>query len=183
MKRILLIMVMLLTVVGAKAQVTMNARVGTGMVSDNPSIVGLFQVNIPFKKGGRFTFSPSLEYDHSLPTSNDDYDRINSFESKMLLGSFNFGIKASLGSKVLLIPKVGWAFGGDFGGVDEKMITGPSTEIAFEYKHFIVAASGFYSIIDCDKDFYEYSYYYSTYRRGWFYYNSWKFAITLGYKF
>ena len=177
MKRILLIMVMLLTVVGAKAQVTMNARVGAGMITDYPGMVGSFQVNIPFKRGGRFTFSPSVEFDGAFCTDEDEY------VSKMLLGSFNFGIKASLGSKALLIPKVGWAFGGDFGGSTEKLITGPSTEIAFEYKHFIVAVSGFYSIIDCDKEYWFYSYYNDWYSKYASYYNPWKATISIGYKF
>lgn len=176
MKRILLIMVMLLTVVGAKAQVTFNARVGGGVMTDYPGIVGLIQANIPFKKGGRFTFSPSIEYNHAFG-ADEDYGEC---ACEMLLGSFNFGVKASLGSKALLIPKVGWAFGGDFGAYSEQKITGPSTEIAFEYKHFIVAASYFYSIIDCDQSYYiGYNWNYSNIC----WHNPWKFSISLGYKF
>lgn len=174
MKRILLIMVMMLTIVGAKAQVTFNARVGIGSVSEDFGIVGIVQANIPFKRGGRFVFSPSLEYNHAFPLE-EDYD--DAYGSKILLGSLNFGIKAPLGSKALLIPKVGVALGNDFSGDVESFVFGPSTEIAFEYKHFIVAVGGFYSFAETTTT------YYGGYQAYEYYRNPWKFSISLGYKF
>lgn len=175
MKRILLIMVMMLTFVGVKAQVTMNARVGTGMITDKPGIVALVQANIPFKKGGRFTFSPSLEYNHTFVCDDDIYDW-GEYECMMLLGTLNFGVKAPLGRNALLIPKVGVALGDDFGGDIYGFVFGPSTELSLEYKHFIVAVGGFYSFAETTY----YTAYYSGYEG---YRNPWKFSISLGYKF
>lgn len=170
MKRILLIMVMMLTFVGAKAQVTMNARVGAGMITDYPGMVGSFQVNIPFKRGGRFTFSPSVEFDGAFCTDEDEY------VSKMLLFPLHFGIKAPLGRNALLFPKVGPAFGADF-AADDAFTGGISTEIAFEYKHFIVALEAYYGSQT------GFGKYFANYGEYEYYINPWKFSISLGYKF
>ena len=181
MKRILLIMVMLLTVVGAKAQVTMNARVGFGGITDGTGIVGIFQMNIPFKKGSRFTFSPSVEYNHAfdVDTKFEDY-----YEgSRMLLFPLHIGCKASLGKKVIFFPKIGVGLGNDF-GFDSGFICGPSTELSLETKHFVVALGAFYSGATPSI---KVPWGWNSWMGGWQYsdvpYNPWKATISLGYKF
>lgn len=169
MKRILLIMVMMLTVVGAKAQVTMNARVGTGFLPDDNGdfsggFFGIFQMNIPFKKGGRFTLSPSVELD--LP-----YARF--------VFPLNVGCKVPMGNRKLYFPKIGPVVGYNACSDDVKAIAGLSTEHAFEFKHFIVAVGAYYSFLLEQHDILHYN---STYV-GTNETDVYGVHLTLGYKF
>ena len=63
MKKVLLALVMAVSVISAKAQTTMNVRAGYGYNTDKDGVTGVFQVNMPFKMGSKWTFSPSLQLD------------------------------------------------------------------------------------------------------------------------
>ena len=173
MKRILLIMVMMLTVVGAKAQVTMNARAGIGVLPDDngdsgAGFFGIFQMNIPFKKGGRFTLSPSVELD--LPS--------DASHSRFVF-PLNVGCKVPMGNRNLYFPKIGPVVGYNGCSDDVMAIAGLSTEHAFEFKHFIVAVGAYYSFVMEDHDILSYG---SSYV-GTNYTDVYGVHLTLGYKF
>lgn len=160
------------------AQVTHNVRVGAGLGSCYCAgcecyrefaaldFVAQYQVNIPFRRGSRFTFSPSLFFGM---TEN---------ESSVLPFCYvplTIGYKARLGSSYnkFFFPKMGFALGFD-SGTQEGGIAGPTASFDFEISHFVIGASVYYSLIT---EYVRYSNY-STYS-----YNPGGVHITLGYKF
>ena len=169
MKKVLLALVMAVSVISAKAQITMNVRAGGGYNTDYDGVTGIFQVNMPFETGGRWTFSPSLQLDMAIgPYENEG--------SQNILVPLLFGYKTPIGDKLLFFPKIGPAVGYDIFSDFSAFNYGPSVELAFEYKHFVVAANGYYSVKGVGR-FDESVKYCSMYP------NIYSASLTLGYKF
>lgn len=59
----------------------------------------------------------------------------------------NMGYRKRIGNNCLFVPKVGVA-GGYFSlsDYDDAFLVGPSIDLAFELKHFVIGLTGFYSI-------------------------------------
>ena len=132
--------------ISAKAQVTWNVRAGGGVFQTEyeemsyyfdgyynyywegenvPCAALALQVNIPFKRTSRFTFSPT-------------FMAACSYESRIEFPLF-FGYKVPIGNRNLFFPKIGPMVGCDV--CTGYAMCGPSLELAFEIKHFIVAAN------------------------------------------
>lgn len=177
MKKVLLALVMAVSVISAKAQTTMNVRVGGGINTDADGFTGIFQVNMPFKMGSKWTFSPSLQLDMAI----DPYDNKG---SQNILIPLLFGYKTPIGDKLLFFPKIGPAVGYDTFSDFSAFNSGPSVELAFEYKHFVVAVNGYYSIKGVgryeDSDYYNGESYTSRVSDRP---NIYSASLTLGYKF
>ena len=149
MKKILLSLVMVFLTISANSQVTWNVRAGWGAFQTEYSNYGYYyngyyydyyhnydseavpcaalalQVNIPFKRTSRFTFSPT-------------FMAACSYESRIEFPLY-FGYKVPIGNRNLFFPKLGPMVGYDV--CTAYPISGPSMELAFEIKHFIVAAN------------------------------------------
>lgn len=178
MKKVLLALVMAVIVISAKAQTTMNVRAGYGYNTDAEGVTGIFQVNMPFKTGSRWTFSPSLQLDMAI----DPYE--NKGSQNILIPLF-FGYKTPIGDKLLFFPKIGPAVGYDTFSESSAFNYGPSVELAFEYKHFVVAANGYFSIKGVERyedtgSFYDGYYHTSLITK---HPNIYTASLTLGYKF
>ena len=139
MKKVLLALVMAVSVISAKAQTTMNVRAGGGYNTEKLGGTGIFQVNVPFRDGSRWTFSPSLQLDMAHNPWDDH-------GSQNILLPLCLGYKIKLGNG-LLFPKLGPAVGYDIFS-DSGLNTGISAECAYEYKHFVVALNGYSSFDD-----------------------------------
>lgn len=155
MKKLLLAIVMAFTAVAGHAQTTFNIRAGGGFfqwtdswddkeywtdswgnknyLSDYgsekeilPGAAFILEANIG-RRGKKFVFSPS-----ALIAS--DFTETWLVEFPLL-----FGCKVPMGNRSLFIPKVGPMLG--YETWNEKFMCGPSVELAFEIKHFIVAAN------------------------------------------
>lgn len=142
MKKILLSLVMMLACFSAKAQITANVRAGAGYNSDNFGLNGVFQVNIPFKSGGRLTFSPSVEAD--IPVG-------YGYSTNILL-PLKIGYKIPLGKDFIFFPKIGPALGLDIDAYSDMFNVGPSLDLAFEIKHFVVGINGYVSVKELEYD-------------------------------
>ena len=153
MKKILFSLVMAFMAISANAQVTWNVRAGGGVFQTEdyishysswrdsntyhfyiydtyewdavPCAALALQVNIPFKRTSRFTFSPTF----MAACSN---------ESRIEFPLY-FGYKVPIGNRNLFFPKIGPMVGCDV--CTGYAMCGPSLELAFEIKHFIVAAN------------------------------------------
>lgn len=143
MKKLLFVLAVLLVAMSANAQVTWNVRAGGGVFQteyynyhyhygyydwerDNVPCAALaLQVNMPFKRTSRFTFSPTFMAACS---------RENRIEFPLYLG-----YKLPIGNRSLFFPKIGPMVGYDVRA--KSAISGPSMELAFEIEHFIVAAN------------------------------------------
>lgn len=156
-------MALMMAALGAKAQVTTNVRVGGGYNTGAPCITGLFQANIPFQRGGKLTFSPSVEFDYSTHVDCDG--------TRNLMLPLQLGYKVPMGNNLLFFPKVGPAVGYDISSGDGFNV-GPAAEFAFEGTHFVVAIGGYYSVKDVEYDDYYYDYK-----------TPFNISLTLGYKF
>ena len=139
MKKYFLFVVLVLSAMAAQAQCTWNVRGGLGLRSDcdyssyeydfeNESVVPggaiAIQCNIPFGKSRRHTFSPTV------------FSTLGEYSSG--LGLLQYGYKIGSGIKGIFYPKIGVALGG---GSKVGGIIGGSIELAYEYKHFIIASN------------------------------------------
>ena len=175
MKKVLLALVMAVSVISAKAQITMNVRAGGGFNTDEENVTGIFQVNMPLETGSRWTFSPSLQLDMAIdPYSNKG--------SQNILVPLLLGYKTQIGDELLFIPKIGPAVGYDTFSEFSAFNYGPSVELAFEYKHFVVAANGYLSIKGVGR-YDDPDHYYDNTRRYPKHPNIYTASLTLGYKF
>lgn len=132
---------MAVMVVSAKGQVTWNLRLGAGAfsfcseidysdyyedhyyeMSGGAAIVG--QVNIPFSRISTFTFSPSFV--------------LGIGGAGHIAFPIHVGKKVMFGDRKVFFPKIGLVGGYDFWECGEG-IFGPSVELAFELKHFVMA--------------------------------------------
>lgn len=163
MKKVLLALVMAVSVISAKAQITMNVRAGGGYNTEKLGGTGIFQVNVPFRDGSRWTFSPSLQLDLAIEPFCDE-------GSHNILLPLCLGYKMKLGNG-LFFPKFGPAVGYDLFSYGKAFNFGPSVEFAFEYKHFVAAVNAYYSIPEVEHT----TFYYET--------NIYTASLTLGYKF
>lgn len=151
MKNLLVTIVAAFMAVVGYAQTTFNVRIGGGFfqreyhryysLNEIRTDVGAaltFESNIPLgAKTNRTVFSPSLF------VVSDFRDGTN------LDIPLHFGYKVSLGYGSLFIPKIGPMVG--YHGCDDDydgngFAFGPSTELAFEFNHFVIAANGYYDI-------------------------------------
>ena len=139
MKKFFLFVVLALSAMAAQAQCTWNVRGGFGLRSDyyydywddweeNESVIPggaiAIQCNIPIGKSHRHTFSPTVFATLGQEPSG--------------LGLLQYGYKIGSGLKGIFYPKIGVALGG---GSDVGGIIGGSIELAYEYKHFIMASN------------------------------------------
>ena len=155
MKKIFFCLVMALMAVCAQAQVTWNVRAGVGgqegLVYETGGHLGYHfhagatltvESNIPFRKGSSFTYSPSLSV----------FSQVTDNRFRIML-PLHVGYKMYLSDKLMFCPKLGLTLAYDinyansgYGGYhssdyyeNNKFKIGPSIELPFEYKHFIVA--------------------------------------------
>ena len=134
MKKFFLFVVLALSAMAAQAQCTWNVRGGLGLRSgyndyrDNESVVTGYaiaiQCNIPIGKSRRHTFSPTV------------FSTLAEYSS--VLGLLQYGYKIGSGIKGIFYPKIGLALGG---GEKVGGTFGGSIELAYEYKHFIMASN------------------------------------------
>lgn len=134
----------------ANAQVTWNVRAGGGIITSSSEdtwgpyywgysrdIEGVFALalesNIPFKRGGKFCFSPSV------------IGVIG--ESQEFIFPLLLGYKVQTSQHSLLIPKVGLNVGCFIGEYDPYAIVGPSAALNFEYKHFVMGINASFNLI------------------------------------
>lgn len=139
MKKFFLFVVLALSAMAAQGQCTWNVRGGLGLQSGNSRYYGDFdgwnenegvvaggaiaiQCNIPIGKSHRHTFSPTV------------FSTLGELSSG--LGLLQYGYKIGSGIKGIFYPKIGAAVGG---GSDVGGIFGGSIELAYEYKHLIMA--------------------------------------------
>ena len=137
MKKFFLFVVLALSVMAAQAQCTWNVRGGLGLRSGENIIAGVdynesvvtggaiaIQCNIPIGKSRRHTFSPTV------------FSTLGYISS--VFGLLQYGYKIGSGLKGIFYPKIGVALGGGdkVGGT-----FGASIELAYEYKHFIMATN------------------------------------------
>lgn len=153
MKKILVTVVAAFMAVVGYAQTTFNVRIGGGAFGAsyydyyyedselNGGAAFTFEANIPLgAKTNRLVFSPSL----FVVSDFGDYTNLNI--------PLHFGYKVPLGHGSLFIPKMGPMIGThtceEHDGTYTELAFGPSTEFAFEIKHFIVAANGYYDVVN-----------------------------------
>ena len=161
MKKFFLFVVLALSAMAAQAQCTWNVRGGLGLRSGydwdyeyeyNESVVAggaiAIQCNIPISKSHRHTFSPTV------------FSTLGELSSG--LGLLQYGYKIGSGLKGIFYPKIGLALGG---GSEVGGIVGGSIELAYEYKHFIIA-SNYIPAYTTDADYCFHA-----------------FGLTIGYKF
>lgn len=161
MKKFFLFVVLALSAMAAQAQCTWNVRGGLGLRSGydwdydyeyNESVVAggaiAIQCNIPISKTHRHTFSPTF------------FSTLGEYSSG--LGLLQYGYKIGSGLKGIFYPKIGLALGG---GSEVGGIVGGSIELAYEYKHFIMA-SNYIPAVTSDADCCFHA-----------------FGLTIGYKF
>ena len=148
MKKLFICLVIAFTAVCANAQVTWNVRAGGGiqgitvdgyLYSDVDEVFVptlTFETNIPLKTGSAWTFSPSISIGYAL----DECGIVATMPLHM-------GYKIPIGQNTLFCPKAGAIVGyidDDCGSI----LLGPSIEIPFEIKHFVVALNANVSVVD-----------------------------------
>lgn len=153
MKKILLSLMMAVTAIGASAQNTYNVRVGGvwhGGLKDYTAASVMGQINIPFKNISPWVFSPAAQF------------AIGEHSSFTVMAHANVGFYAKISDGCLFVPKIGFAGGcieaiekynpGEYENIyGRKTLFGPSVDLAFELKHFVVGLTGFYSINTLDR--------------------------------
>lgn len=134
MKKFLLSLAMAITAIGASAQNTYNVRIGGTIMDEYTTLTTMTQANISLKNVGLWVFSPAVQF----ATDGD---------SKAIMLHANMGYRTRIGNNCLFVPKVGVA-GGYFSlsDYDDAFLVGPSIDLAFELKHFVIGLTGFYSI-------------------------------------
>ncbi len=146
-----------LMAIGAEAQVTWNVRAGGGVIEDyygDPMVSAriFVQSNIPISGDKRWVFSPTFGFASEFS---------GSYHIDLPL---YMGYKIPIGERTFFVPKIGPVLGIEANS--GTFIAGPSVEFSFEIDHFVIAASGYCSLVK--------SYYYNT---------VYDFSLTLGYKF
>ncbi len=134
MKKILLSLAMAITAIGASAQNTYNVRIGGTIMDEYTTLTTMTQANISLKNVGLWVFSPTVQF-------------ATDGGSKAIMLHANMGYRTRIGNNCLFVPKVGVA-GGYFSlsDYDDAFLVGPSIDLAFELKHFVIGLTGFYSI-------------------------------------
>lgn len=146
MKKLFICLVIAFTAVCANAQVTWNVRAGGGIQSivddgeyfdvDDIFVPTLtIETNIPLKSGSAWTFSPSVSIGYAL-----DYGIVATMPLHM-------GYKIPIGRSTLFCPKAG-AIVGYIEDAWGSFLLGPSIEIPFEIKHFVVALNANVSVVE-----------------------------------
>ena len=145
MKKYIVSIIMAVMVVSAKGQVTWNLRLGAGAfsycyeehydytyteMSGGAAIVG--QVNIPFSRTSTFTFSPSFV--------------LGIGGASHIAFPIHVGKKVIFGDRKVFFPKIGFVGGYDFYEYGEGIV-GPSIELAFELKHFVMAFNYYVGLV------------------------------------
>lgn len=139
MKKIFITIVAAFMAVAGLAQTTFNVRAGGGTFLSNDYIseIGALTFEGNISLGERNTgcvFSPSMFI-------------LSDFADHVVLNvPFHFGYKMSMDNGSFFIPKIGPMLGLYIGSFDNSFAYGPSAELAFEIKHFIIAANGFYDV-------------------------------------
>ena len=147
MKKYIIAIIMTIMVVSAKGQVTWNLRLGAGAfsvsayeyddyyeydyLSGGAAIVG--QVNVPFSRTSTFTFSPSFV--------------LGIGGAGHIAFPIHVGKKVIFGDRKVFFPKIGFVGGYDFWDLG-RGIVGPSIELAFELKHFVMAFNYYVGLMD-----------------------------------
>lgn len=157
MKKAFITIFMAFVAIAGFAQTTFNVRVGGGFyqVSEDLYYSGyyghsyyenetesrggmalVFEVNVPLgRRINNFIFSPSLSI-------LSDFTNDVNFNVPL-----HFGYKFPMGDGSLFIPKIGPMVGFSAGGFGtDAVIYGPSAELAFEIKHFVVAVNTYVGI-------------------------------------
>lgn len=135
MKNILLSLMMAVTAIGTNAQNTYNVRLGGAIQNECTTVTTMAQANISLKNVSSWVFSPAVQISTNL------------YDTAAMLHA-NMGYRTRIGDKCLFVPKVGIA-GGYFSwdtDYKEGFLVGPSIDLAFELKHFVIGLTGFYSI-------------------------------------
>jgi len=160
MRKVLLSLLFAVAAITGSAQTTYNVRIGLGAVpvaysSENfefyETYTGTtlaFQVNIPVNTYKTLTISPAFMYTEA---EGEPFGSVPA----------HLGYKIGLGNKSILFPKIGPVIAFSNDGI----MYGLSTEFAWEYKHFVIAANYFHITGDEVGD------------------DSGGFHLTLGYKF
>ena len=135
MRKVLVAIALALLPAFAGAQTTWNVRGGVSLnISEmEPAIELIGEFNTPFQKGERWTFSQSVHAFLPCP------------ELSGITANSYVGYRCPIKKRVLFYPKVGFGFGYLTGWNCGGFVVGPSVELAFEIKHFIVAANFMYS--------------------------------------
>ena len=133
MKKFLLSLAMAITAIGASAQNTYNVRVGGAVLNEYAAFTTMAQANISLKNVSLWTFSPAVQ----LAIDEDDI---------VAMLHANMGYRTRIGNNCLFVPKVGVAGGSIDNEYDGVFIIGPSIDLAFELKHFVIGLTGFSSI-------------------------------------
>lgn len=146
MKRFFISVFVILVAVSIKAQTTYNVRVGGGLAnvkvhdyedydsSDHTAAAAIsFQANVPFQRHSPLSFSPTL-----ITAYVTDFDVV--FTVPLYIG-----YKKRIGDQKLFFPKIGPMV--SFETYDGRFTVGPSVELAFELKHFVVAINGYMGLL------------------------------------
>ena len=164
MKKFLLSLAMGMTANGASAQNTFNVRVGGAYLYEWAAFTTMTQANIPLNHHGSWTLSPAVQI---AATGNGSV-------AGMLHA--NMGYRTRIANNWLFAPKVGVAGGySSLQDFDDAWLVGPSIDLTFEYKHFVIGLTGFYSIPSTSSDQWPYWEYDSS--------HSPLVSLTLGYTF
>lgn len=158
MKKYFICLMLAVMAMGVKAQTTWNVRAGAGTfgvcvseshgsgyeyiynyISQEIGPALAVECNIPLKKAGRYIFSPSICA--AVIPDNSDVE---------VMSLWHFGYKV-LGDGFLFVPKLGSIMGYCFGD-SETVLLGPSTEMAFEIKHFVIALNAYVDLVN-DRQF------------------------------
>lgn len=165
MKKVFLVISLAFLAICVNAQTTWNVRGGLSVNTYKLGVAIEFvgQVNIPFKEAGRFTFSESL---HAyVPCIYFSGIQANSY----------VGYRCLIKRQTLFYPKIGLGLGYVDIRKGDGFIMGPSLELAFEIKHFVVAANFTYPVIFVGE--YDDDYHYDDIP------NSIPVSVSFGYKF
>ena len=138
MRKLLCSLMFAVAAIAGNAQTTYNVRMGLGGVRDFyhdyaeicAIFIEAFQANIPVNTNKTLTVSPTLSYAWS--------GDCGSFLSVPV----HLGYKIGLGHKSILFPKVGPLLAYECDA--KEILCGFSTELAWEYKHFVIATNYFY---------------------------------------
>ncbi len=188
MKRIkLLFLAIIASFASLNAQTTFNVRGGFSTITADyhgdmyaGANIG-FQANIPINRNERWVVSPTL-----IAAS----EFADTFQGSL---SIFIGHKIRIANNALFIPKIGPMVG--FEANDSRFMAGPSIDLAFEIKHFIVSLNGYYSLCTSGSKGEEphYSSYYNSLTKQWVNSKYWTYydhtyhpsaiSLSLGYKF
>lgn len=159
MKKIILLLAMVMTAIGANAQDTYNVRAGVAYLNEYAAFTTMAQANISLKNVSLWTFSPAVQF------ATDGYNIAGILHA-------NMGYRIRIGDNCLFVPKMGIAVGYfSQEEYNQASLVGPSIDLAFELKRFVIGLTGFYSINQAE-EYYEHEFY-----------NIPMLSLTLGYTF